>query len=240
MKKLLLTLSFILMSSAAALACENTERTGSPETHTPGISICRTGYELLYRPEYKTAYYSAEHIEAHEVQGHIDRANDFQPDPLIPDNFEAKLSDYARSGYARGHLSPAGDFQENDQTNRESFYLSNMVPQTQKCNNSGVWSQIERVVRDWTVHYGELYVVTGPIYTGEPRFIGNGVRVPDAMYKVVWNPQLNQKLAFMVPNVELCKSKPSDFAVQIEEVEKLTNIHFFPKIQAVSTKNLWN
>lgn len=238
MKTILLSLPFILMSSLA-LACENTERTGAPQTQTPGISICRSGYELLYRPEYKTAYYSAEHIEAHEVQGRIERGDDFQPDPQVPDALEAQLKDYRNSGFARGHLAPAGDFQDDELENQESFYLTNMIPQVQKCNNSGVWSQIERIVRDWAVGYGELYVVTGPLYTGEPRSIGSGVRVPDGMFKVVWNPRLNQKLGFLVPNTELCKTKPRDFVTPVAEIEEFARMTFFPLIRADQAKGLW-
>lgn len=237
MRSLLLGLFLLLPFSA--LACENTERTGAPLSQTVGIEICRSGYELLYRPEYKTAYWSAEHIEAAEVAGKLVRVDAFQSDPLIPDNLEAQLSDYVKSGYSRGHLAPVGDFRRNPQEAQESFYLSNMVPQWQTCNNAGVWSQIERVVRDWAVHYKELYVVTGPIYSGPVRVIGRGVRIPDAMYKVVWNPTLNQTLAFIVPNIAMCGSKPNDFFFKKSQVELQTNIRFFPKIQAEDATGLW-
>lgn len=229
-----------LVLSTPLWACEVTERTGAPQVQVPGISICRTGYELLYRPEYKTAFWSAEHVTADEVKGKSEREDAFQSDPLIPDQLEAQLSDYAKSGYARGHLAPVGNFRDDPKEAQESFYLTNMVPQWQKCNNAGVWSQIERVVRDWAVHYGELYVVTGPIYQGEVKTIGRGVRVPDQLFKVVWNPQLNATVGFVVPNLPLCKTKPRDFMVSVENVEFLTGIKFFPKVKAESLDRLWN
>ncbi len=232
---------FILFAFFATplAACEITERTGAPQVQVPGISICRTGYELLYRPEYKTAFWAAEHMTAMAVRGKADRKDDFQSDPLIPDHLEAQLSDYYKSGYARGHLAPVGNFRDDPREAQESFYLTNMVPQWQNCNNAGVWSQIERIVRDWTLHYGELYVVTGPIYSGEIKTIGNGVRVPDQLYKVVWNPKTNTTVGFVVPNVPVCKTKPRDFVVRIEQVEFLTGIKFFPKVKPESTENLW-
>jgi len=241
MKSLLFAASFVYFTlvPVIASACENTERTGAPVTQTPGISICRSGYELLYRPEFKTAYWSAEHIEAHEVKGNLNRGDKFRPDPMLPNALEAQLSDYSNSGYARGHLSPAGNFQDSPVENDESFYLSNMIPQVQRCNNSGVWSQIERVVRDWAAGYGELYVVTGPLYTGEPRTIGRGVRVPDGLFKVVYNPKLNQKLGFVVPNTELCQRKPRDFFTPVAEIEEFARMAFFPRVQAVQAKGLW-
>lgn len=235
---------FILLSAlllpSAVFACDVTARTGAPITQTPGISICRSGYEVLYRPEYKTAYWSAEHIQAEEVRGKTERSDRFSSDPTIPDHLEAQLEDYYRSGYSRGHLAPAGNFRNNQRESDESFYLTNIVPQVQKCNNSGVWSQIEEIVRDWAVHYGELYVVTGPVYMSQPRTIGRGVRIPDSLYKVIWNPQLNQTLGFMVPNTPVCKTKPRDWALTVEEVERYAGIKFFPEINALSTNRLWN
>ena len=222
-----------------ALGCESTARTGAPLTTTPGISICRSGYELLYRPEYKTAYWSAEHIEAHEVKGKTQREDDFQSDPLVPDHLEAQLKDYRNSGFARGHLAPAGNFQDDPKENAESFYLTNMIPQVQKCNNSGVWSQLERIVRDWAVGYGELYVVTGPLYEGSLRTIGDGVRVPDGMFKVIWNPKLNQTLGFVVPNTELCKRKPREFVTPVTDIEEFAGMSFFPLVKAEQAKGMW-
>jgi endonuclease G len=235
-----LVLLVALVFPMSALACDVTALTGAPITQSPGISICRSGYEVLYRPEYKTAYWSAEHIRAEEVRGNTERSNRFSSDPNIPDHLEAQLDDYYRSGYSRGHLAPAGNFRNSQRESDESFYLTNIVPQVQKCNNSGVWSQIEEIVRDWAVHYGELYVVTGPIYWGDIRTIGSGVRVPDALYKVIWNPKLNETLAFMVPNQPLCKSKPRDWTAYIDDVEALANIDFFPKINSISSNRLWN
>lgn len=228
-----------LLSTSTAFACDVTDNVGAPTTQVPGISICRSGYALLYRPEYKSAFWSAEHILAEDVEGKLDRKNAFQDDPDVPDHLEAQLEDYFKSGYSRGHLAPVGDFRRNEQEAEESFYLTNMVPQVQKCNNAGVWSQIEDIVRDWAIHYSQIYVVTGPIYTGEPRFIGDGVRVPDAMFKVIWNPVLRQTLTFVVPNVELCKRKPRQFLASMADVEQITGIKFFPKILAYESDALW-
>lgn len=247
MRGLLFVLALFMPTLASA--CEITAKSGAPIGFAPGKSICRSGYELLYRPEYKTPYWVAEHVTAKAVQGPFDRDDDFQPDPMIPDHLEAQLSDYYKSGYARGHMAPVGNFRDDPKEAQESFYLSNMVPQVQKCNNAGVWAQIERVVRDWAVHYEELYVVTGPVYQGfkelygieigSGTWIGNGVRVPDALFKVVWNPRLNQTIAFVVPNQQLCKTKPKQFVTTIDHVTALTGIRFFPNVRAEPARGLW-
>jgi endonuclease G, mitochondrial len=239
MKTFIFALTLLLIPSVIQ-ACENTAVTGSPQTSTPGISICRSGYELLYNSDFKTPVWVAEHIEANEVRGKQIRDDKFRSDPEIQDHLEAHLSDYKGSGYARGHMAPVGDFRRNLLEADESFYLSNMVPQIQVCNNSGVWRSIEDITRDWAIHYNELYVVTGPIYSdANTKIIGNGVRVPDALFKVVYNPTLKQTLGFVVPNKELCGSKPRQFVMPVTQIEQLAHMKFFPNISATDATGLW-
>jgi endonuclease G len=46
----------------------------------------------------------------------------------------------------------------------DTFFFSNVVPQIGNGFNSGIWSTLERKVRELTKERGELYVITGPIY----------------------------------------------------------------------------
>ena len=74
----------------------------------------------------------------------------------------AGSKDCNRGPYDRGHQSPAGIYQMTATTNQNSFYMSNMSPQTPGLNQ-GVWRLVEAYVKDWSMKYGELYVVTGPV-----------------------------------------------------------------------------
>lgn len=234
-------LALFLLFPISAFACENTAETGEPfALAIDGVKICRSGYQLFYRPATRTPVWVAEHIERQEVTGKSEREGQFRQDPSVPQDNQATLDDYVGSGYARGHMAPAGNFRSDDREVRESFFLTNVIPQVQKCNNSGVWRTIEKVTRDWAIYYGELYVVTGPIYTNNIiEFIGTGVRVPSGMYKVVYNPGRNEVISFVVPNTELCGAKPKQFVKTLKEVEELTQTVFFPKIKAPDAKGLW-
>ena len=236
MKKSLITLAFLLFSAVANASCPATAEMGEPilrEHNQQGglYSLCRLGYHALYNQYTKTSVWVAEVVRRENIKkGKDNREDSFIQDPDLPDYARPpKLSDYYRSGYSRGHLAAYSNFSANPEMAKQSFFLTNVVPQVQRCNNSGVWSRIERMVRDWAVHYGELYVVTGPIYnTHGTKFIGSGVEVPTYLYKVIYNPVLNQSVGFIVPNAELCEYSPRHFLVKQHEIEANTGLIFFP------------
>lgn len=102
----------------------------------------------------------------------------------LPANERAELKDYAKSGYDRGHMSPSADM-PSESAQAESFSLANMVPQDHN-HNTGIWSSIESATRYLAKKEGSLYVITGPIYKGTLKSIGNGVLVPTYIYKVIY------------------------------------------------------
>ena len=73
--------------------------------------------------------------------------------------------------------------------------------------------------------------------------MGNGVRVPDYYYKVVYNVKLKQTLSFLVSNVEHCDdgdSDPENHIVDQASIEKMTGIKFFPKLTGYTfATKLW-
>ena len=115
---------------------------------------------------------------------HMKRQNRFHPDENIPADERAELRHYANSGYDRGHMAPAADMPD-EQSQYESFSLANMVPQAPG-NNRGVWARLEKKVRTLAESYGQVYVITGPIFDVEPRRIGGAVSVPVKLFKVLY------------------------------------------------------
>lgn len=247
MKSIILAAAFVLMTSAA-FACPATDVQGSPVTPNPVVILCHKAMEIGYNPALKTPAWVATNRRAEDVKGADDRNHGFRMDPMLPPEMSARDTDYVRArlgddngpSLARGHMAPSSDFRRDEEAQAESFYFSNVAPQVQKCNNSGIWSKIEDMVRDWDVHYGQMFVVAGPIYGANPQRIGNGVAVPAAFFKVIYNPVKNQSLAFIVPNVELCSSRPRDFATTQDEVERITGYQFFPKLSGYGrTDQIW-
>ena len=81
----------------------------------------------LRHPNWVAEHITAETLKAGEGVG---RGNSqFKEDPTVPDLYKAKLSDYLRSGYDRGHMAPAADCKNSQSAMDETFYLSNIAPQ---------------------------------------------------------------------------------------------------------------
>ncbi|KAK4981747.1 nuclease, partial [Elasticomyces elasticus] len=108
----------------------------------------------------------AEHITPFSLsQSNADRKNSlFVEDVSIPEKFRAKLKDYFRSGYDRGHQVPAADAKWSQDAMDDTFALSNMCPQVGDGFNRDYWAHFEDFCRRLTNHYPSVRVVTGPLY----------------------------------------------------------------------------
>ena len=160
----------------------------------------------------------------------FDRKDNFRKDPRVRTE-SAALSDYRGSGFDRGHLAPAADFSYSEFALSQSFFMSNMSPQTPGFNR-GIWKKLEEQVRDWTMKFKHLYVVTGPILDkGLPTIGTNEVAVPKEYYKIVLDidkPGI-KAIAFLLKNQKSNEPLQS-FVVSIDEIEKMTGLDFFPSI----------
>lgn len=166
------------------------------------------------------------------------RSNDFQPDPDLEPGQRAELVDYAKSGYDRGHMAPAGDMRWDKDAMTESFFLSNMSPQNGIGMNRGIWKDLEDKVRGWAIARWELYIYTGPIYeTGTPKTIGpNHVAVPAHFYKIIFDPIKVEAIAFIMPNAALKTKDLPKYIVTINEIETKTGLDFLSAIDAAVQK----
>ena len=199
-----------------------------PQTHQYELIISHLGYTLSFNKAHKQANWVAYELTKEETIKGCKRTNKFIPDPLIA-NLTANNEDYAKSGFDRGHLAPAADMSWSQQAMDESFYYSNMSPQTPKFNR-GKWKQLEELTRDWANEYNSLYIITGPILNPHLTSIGtNSVSVPNYFYKIILDytkPDI-KGIGFIMPNTNL--TEPLEhYSVSIDSVEKMTHLDFFP------------
>ncbi len=166
--------------------------------------------------------------------------HEYREDIDVAEEFRATLSDYAGSGYDRGHMCPGGDCNWNDEGRDETFLLTNICPQNPNLNR-GDWKEIEIACRLWAQEYGRVYVVCGPIFfkSQEHVYIGeNKIPVPEAFFKVVLcnDPHSPRGIGFICRNTDGNRKK--DFYVNsIRQVERVTGYKFFTNISD-SVKNM--
>lgn len=206
---------------------------------------------LAHSPEYKTPLWVIERLTAEKANGSAAKRESvrFQADPDLAKGERAELADYKGSGYDRGHMAPAADMKWGLQAMKECFYLSNMVPQVGVGMNQGIWKDLEENVRTWAINRGELYIFTGPIYgSGIKKTIGkNGVAIPTHLYKIVYDPDKNEAIAFLIPNEKLKSSDMPKYIVTIRDVEEKTGLDFLSNlekslqdtIETEKAKGLW-
>lgn len=154
--------------------------------------------------------------------------NQFKPDEKVSTG-SALPSDYTGSGYDRGHLAPAADFQFSQHALDETFFMSNISPQDPQFNR-GIWSDLEQRVRFWAKKEKQLHIITGAVLkNGLPR-IGkkNKISVPEQFYKIILDLQEPEikAIAFLMEN-EGSQQPLQSFVVSIDEIERITGIDFF-------------
>ncbi|KAI5297903.1 nuclease [Ascosphaera atra] len=214
-----------------------------------------SGYDRRTR----NPYWVAEHITPESVKlnnGDRKRSN-FYEDERVPVSFRARLNDYFRSGYDRGHQVPAADAKWSQEAMDETFALTNMCPQVGDGFNRDYWAHFEDFCRRLTQKYPSVRIVTGPLYLpkrdpadGKWRVtyevIGNppNVAVPTHFYKVIFaedgktggNVSLG---AFVLPNARIPNQKSlQDFEVPLEAIERASGLEFASKLPDDRRKKL--
>ncbi|MBY3433877.1 DNA/RNA non-specific endonuclease [Rhizobium laguerreae] len=163
--------------------------------------LCFSEFAVYHSGLTATPLFVAQHLTSALVSRAkaVDREDVFHAEPQLPTSERAELSHYRSSGYDRGHMAPAADM-ATKRAQDESFSLANMVPQKPSLNR-GDWAKIEETTRTFAERYGEVFVVTGPVFAGASLSrIGGRVLVPTAVYKAVYVPYTGQSSAWWADN----------------------------------------
>ena len=166
---------------------------------------------------------------------------------------------WSSKGYSRGHQLPSADRQGGAMANIQTFYTSNVAPQSTQFNG-GIWEKLESSVRNWSSSSNStdtLYVVTGCLVDKDCPTVsdhdGKEVAIPKAYYKALLRLSKGNYIGagfYMdhkeYPNTETLK----DHAVSLKELEAKTGMTFFvnlpaetaTKVKAEDPKNnaFWN
>lgn len=198
--------------------------------------LCYNSFALLHKKDFNISLFSAEKLtlEKELAARNGDRETSFYQDPILLKKwgYSIKHSDYTGSGYDRGHLAASRN-QPNGKDRYESFYTSNIVPQTPE-NNRNIWQKIESQVRCFVNYYKtDIYVVTVPIVFNLPSNKldtlntkdGRKIVIPKYMAKAIYIPQYNYSLVYLTQNNQ---DKQGYKNISLKQLQEMSFIDVFP------------
>lgn len=190
-----------------------------------GELVAHTFYTLCYAEEHEQAFWTEHTLNRAQITGTQRRTNNFKYDPKISTQ-SAGPRDYRGSGYDRGHLVPAGDMKVNYTSMSESFFMSNMSPQTPGFNR-GIWRVLEERIRSW-FEGDDLIIITGPVLKSGLSKL-NEISIPEEYYKILFHPSKSRMIAFLMKN-ESSRQPLENFVVSVDYLEQLTELDFFSSL----------
>ena len=177
------------------------------ETHLPfGQPACprllpQREYILCYDPDQRLTLWAGYLLRAEDLVK-ATRLDAFRTDPRLTDTESAHCADYAGSSYDRGHVVPRDDMNRTPAVQANTFFLSNMTPQTPNLNQ-GMWRWLEELVRTYVSTYSRVYIISGSIFTTDRTVPSGQIAVPSHFYKVLIRQPDNGDpllLALVLPN----------------------------------------
>lgn len=201
-----------------------------PTTYPHSITILEnTAYVVGYDETRENPAWVSYRIPAQTIPGTFPRPARFHTDTRT--HSQVKHEDYTSSGYDRGHMAPnlaiASRFGE--QAQKETFLMSNVVPQSPALNQ-GPWRLLEETLSSETAPSdGEIWVVTGPIYDSHPEHLKSGVEIPDAFFMAIADetPTGPRLQAFIMPQSTPRNADFRNYRTSIDEVERETGLDLF-------------
>lgn len=165
--------------------CLNTSYSQVVTSQSCDIIIRRNAYTLCYNYYYKGPIFASYQVTPEMVSRppHKTRPS-YRIERSVSAFYRGRNTDYAGSGYDRGHLAPNSALDYTDSSRDSLYFLSNITPQDPIVNRY-IWSKIENHVRDLATNY-IVSVTTGVCYPPLPdRINGVGPAIPTYLFKVV-------------------------------------------------------
>jgi len=139
---------------------------------------------ILYDQSKRIPVLVAESLTKETLRGNAKRSSRFYEETSIPTAFRSTKGDYKGSGFDRGHMAPAGNNKGSNDRMRQTFSLSNIVPQDQR-NNQGIWNELEVYCRSLCSNWDAVHVITGQVMRPVEINNNNGNTVKVVTYKVI-------------------------------------------------------
>ena len=107
-------------------------------------------------------------------------------------------NDYYSNRWDRGHMAPAGSFNDSYENLYSTFTYLNVALQYDDLNR-GVWVDLEEQVRSWADDLGDIEIEIYLEFDSNHIILNTGAHVPTAFYKYVSFPD-GTKRCYYFPN----------------------------------------
>jgi endonuclease G len=193
-----------------------------PTTSEQSVIICHTRFVIGYSVGRKAPLWVAEVLTSDNVvsKNRVPRVDAFRPDPVIKPDQQASVKAFIGTEFDKGHMVPFEDVNDNPVSASESFFMTNMVAQN-SANNRGIWRALENYVRNLTLSRGKVYIITGPIFSNNPRKLFDGTNIPSYLYKVILVPQTGEAYTFILPNTRIETTTLPNYISTISHLQEI-------------------
>lgn len=230
--------------------CRGYAYAGLPKIEHPVVVLRNIGYVAGYSEQRRDPLWVCYRVFRVENESAPPRPSGFRVD----ERTHARVSpeDYKATGYDRGHMAPnyAIATRYGTEAQRETFLMSNIVPQTPQLNR-GLWQRLETLIaRTYAQEYEQVWVIAGPVYSREARALGSGVDIPVSCYGIVLD-EVNgapRVMAFVIPQDVPPDAKLEGYLQSVDDIEAMTGLDFMAgvpdevevRLEAQRAACLWN
>lgn len=206
-----------------------------------------SNYTAYYDKSTYTSMWVAYTLKSSHI-GSLSRPSSWSYNPLISESVQVNLCAHSyNDNYSRGHLIPNGSRNGNEEMQRQTFYVTNSVPQIQNSFNGGIWNSLENALRSVAESGITLYIVTGVAFkkVGESKSVNyttakddtKQVPVPNYFYKVVLKVTTNSNGTVTAASTcgfwfehKTYSDSYTNYAVSVDQIEQWTGFDFFANL----------
>lgn len=181
--------------------------------------------------------------------GSLSRPGSWSYNPKIDTKYQPDLrsSSYATGNnglsYSRGHMIPNGSRNGISEMQKQTFHVTNSVPQRQNKFNGSIWNALENALQE-EAKIETIYIVTGVAFNkvGEnktinyvsPKDSNHQCGIPNYFYKVVLKVKTSggavtsaSTVGFWFEHKDYENNLYENYSVSVDQIEQWTGFDFF-------------
>jgi len=200
--------------------------------------INHKAYTFSYNSSYALPSWVAYKITKSQVNKDANVKQKYKEDPLVTIR-AANTKDYKDGGYLMAQLVSYLDVMQNGDAVEETFYMTNIVPM-KLAFYTHIWLKTDDLIRKWVANGDGFYVYTGPVIKADapfPTMGKNKISIPNRYYKIVYDPQNKQAVAFLFRNGSSSGTLKS-YSTTVDEIEELTGVDFLPELSKEESREI--